>query len=778
MRAGCLLPLLVLGACKPDEELIPLVTVIDAVAPERVELAPAVGQGEVEVPVRLLNRYGAAVEGDEVSVSVSGVTATSDDDTVTIDPSGYGELDVVTTAPEVFTVEIVGAGDASMAIGEAVDCWSVADTLGAWGLRPSWILPSELGEAVWAASLLEGVVLANDMEVWFLGIEPNALPHRVLTMPDPILEIDVVHVDNDGLPDLMVRSEDEVVLLRGRSGGGMSWGAGFAAEGLQLLGSSMDDVNGDTRNDVGFALQGSEGTFLVVMAGDGAWGFEELEEVRFELDYTIVDLELSQSDTDGEAEVAFLESNSVLMRYYWSDDGIWAETFPSSLETHLAEPAVFLGAADMDAGGADDPAMLSHAEDGVEQSVVFYTLDSDTTQYQKSFLAPAWALDDITGDGNADIMALEGGDLHVIHFVVGDGNPDFAYHTVGSMQLFTGTDVDDGPVAGPIAAGLLDGDRLPDLAVYSDGLHLFPGTEVESGWASTDADWTRFDLQLQVDPTFADLDEEAGLDTMAGWINAYAVPTLRTWWMQQDEDSGELILERRGEILFEDNDIPYAVSIHDGLVYGLWDDEGSQLVQLGLDEADTFDERGRVSVEGTQLVTGAFADGAVVAVLTDEGVVTWLDAELATVGNDDVGSFGCVAAGDTDGDGVDELLTASADGCQLLPVDLDADGAEEVATIDDAGLTVAWGDETHNLEGGGYLGAHDLDGDGMPEVLAARGGQLWMHRALSNGFAPGTGLHGATLIQGPLTIDDTNGDGLDDLLAPGEDGTLLLVLGM
>jgi hypothetical protein len=773
-RNVSLLMLLALG-CRPEEELPVLVSIIDASTPERVEVAPAAGYGTLEVPVLLTNRYGAAVAGAEVELSVEGASA--DSSTVAIGPTGYGEIELNADAPGAITVTPVGSADGA-AMGEAVTCWNLAGALPSWDLRPSWLMGPELDGVTAIMPLLEGVVLATELDVWFLGIQPDARPYRVLSMPDPILEMESLHIDNDGVMDLLVRSVDELVLLRGRAGGGMSWGAGFAAEGMELVGASVDDVDGDTRNDVGFALQGSAGAWLVIMAGDGAWGFEELEDQRFELDRSVVDVELSQSDADGRAEVALLESDSVLMRYYWSEpDEAWVETYPSTLETHLAPPASFLGAADLNAGGADEPILLSHAEPGVQQSMIFYTLDGNTTQYQKSYLAPRWALDDLSGDAIPDIIALEEGDLHIIHFTADEGGADFTYHTLGGVYLRTGTDADEMPESGPIAAGMLDGDGVPDLAMATDALHVFPGKQAETAWASRDGRWTSYDLQLLTEPALVDLDGKAGLETLAGWVYSYSVPVLRTWWIEPGPDGDLPNLERRGEILLEDGAEPLSVAIAGDRVWGLVDFDGVQLIALERTDSDTFDELGRTAVDGAALVPGSFADGAELAVVSAEGGVSWFGASLSVLGTDSVGAWGCIAAADTDGDGIDELHTAPDAGCDLLAVDLDGDGTEELVLSDGDGISVDWADVTHSLEGRGRLAARDLDGDGQPEILAAAGGQVWVHRALGAGFAPGGGLHGATVF-GPLAIGDVTGDGLPDLVTVDEDGMWKLLWGV
>ncbi len=774
MRPLALIPLLLMG-WKPEDELATLVSMVDATLPESAELASAAGFGTVEVPVRLLNRYGAAVPGSGVELSVEGAAVAIDDPVVVLDPGGYGILEVEAEAPGAFTVSIASTDD-PVTVGEPVTAWSLGGELPGWGLRTSLPLPAELGPVMFACPLIEGVALATEMEVWYQPVQPDAQAHRVLSMPDPILELEVVHVDVDGVADLMVRSSDEVVLLRGRSRGGFSWGAGFAAEQGVFQGASMDDVDGDTRADLGLAVQSDLGTFLVFMGGDGAWAFEELTERRFEPGYTVVDLQLSQSDSDGMAEVALLKNDSMLMRYFWNEDR-WAETYPSSLETYLAEPASFLGAADLNLGGAEEPILLSHAETSVQQSMIFYTLDDNTVEYQKSYEAPYWGLSDLSGDGLTDIVVWSEGFVHLIHFIATEGNPDFAYHSVGAVQLFTGTDEDESFLGGPIAAGLLDGDDIPDLAMVKDALLVFPGKELEDsdGWASADGRWTSYDLGLLGDPLVLDLDGLPGLDTMAAWVEASTGPALRTWSIAVDPHGEPPSLERRGDAYFAGGAEPLGLVDLDGVFYGLVrQDELVELLAMGPEEDGDYVELGRVSLDAERLVVGSFAEGAALAAVSAEGAVTLLDAALTELGADKVGAHGCVVAADTDGDGIDELITGSDAGCSLLALDLDGDGVDELFGLDADGLSLSWAGLDHPLEGDGAIAAVDLDLDGQPELIAASGGQLRIHRVVGDSLAPGVGLHGVGLFAGTPRFGDFTGDGLPDIVV--QDGAGLLKL--
>jgi hypothetical protein len=583
-------------------------------------------------------------------------------------------------------------------------------------------------------------------------------------------------VDGDGVPDLLVRSRDEVILLRGRSRGGLGWGQGLAAEGREIAGASVGDVDGDGANDVAFALVDGEESTLAVAVGDGSWGFEEDPGLRLDLVFVPVDLSMGEADSAAGAEVGLLTTDSVLMRYHLIGEE-WAEVSPSSRSTDLASPASFLGTADLDAGGADDPVMVAAPVEGVERTVMFYTLEGGTTQYHKNFDSPTFALADLTGDGLPDVVAMEGSDLHAIYFDIDGGAADFGFTTIGAVEVDRG----DGatPVAGPIAVGLLDGDRLPDVLEVDRGLQLFPGREFEGGWAASDAAWSRYDLALGGPPAFADLDALAGLDTMVAWVDLFGVPVLRTWWVQPDEKGGLPELARRGELTFDEGDTPLGLALFGGDAWGLIRrGEATWLVSMVRNEVDNYVPGDSLAVQGGHLVAGAFAGGGEVAVVEDSGEGTVYTAGFAVAGTVSLGTFGCLAAGDPDGDGADEVLGVAGDGCSLLAVDLDGDGMDEVATSDGGGLSAVWGGEEISLEGAGFLGAADLDGDGHPELMATAGGQTWIHRPLAGGFAPAFGLHGVGILAAAPVFGDVTGDGVIDLLGYGADGMLWMAPGI
>ena len=209
-----------------------------------VRVVPSVGVGTVDVPVLLLNSYGAPISGGTVDVSVAGATAVAASTSVATDNWGYAEVQVATSGPEAFTVTPLSSSDGAE-VEVAETCWSVSAGFPDLELMPSWPLDG-VTDAAHLVTVSGGYVVAGANEVWFLPASEGVPPHSVLYLTDPILGIMATQVDADGVFDLLVYSAAEVVLLRGRASGGMSWGAGFGTQnGMSISAVSAEDINAD-----------------------------------------------------------------------------------------------------------------------------------------------------------------------------------------------------------------------------------------------------------------------------------------------------------------------------------------------------------------------------------------------------------------------------------------------------------------------------------------------------------------------------------------------------
>ena len=132
-----------------------------------VELGPAIGQGTIEVPVRLVNTYKASVPGTQLEVSVEGPSATLMDSTVTLDAHGRGSVWVETTGPEVFTVSVTASSD-DAEIGATSQGYSTAVTMPRYAMSTLSALDNSVeSEPNRIANGTGGVTLSIDDELWW-----------------------------------------------------------------------------------------------------------------------------------------------------------------------------------------------------------------------------------------------------------------------------------------------------------------------------------------------------------------------------------------------------------------------------------------------------------------------------------------------------------------------------------------------------------------------------------------------------------------------------------
>ena len=89
-----------------------------------------------------------------------------------------------------------------------------------------------------------------------------------------------------------------------------------------------------------------------------------------------------------------------------------------------------------------------------------------------------------------------------------------------------------------------------------------------------------------------------------------------------------------------------------------------------------------------------------------------------------------VAAGDTNGDGDDEVLTCTETDCSILAVDIGNNGTDEVFISTPETLEVSGWDQMVTYQAGGVLGAGDVDQDGYIDVIASNEDVLWVYRGL------------------------------------------------
>ncbi len=763
---------LLLASCKGCQEqgIDLLLHTIDAASPITLEATPSVGVGQVEVTLRLLNDYGAAVPGGAITAHLEGDAIPSDTIEMSVDAWGYASQPTTTVSAGPFTVTPISSQEAA-APGPSVTNWSLSSQLPTGGLMPAWPLDG-IGSMEYLRALSDGLLLLGTTDAWYLPTDQASPPHRVLAMHDSIQGGLTSHIDGDGVLDAVIWTDTEIAVLRGRNGGGMGWLGGFSTEAAYtVVGVSVGDIDGDWQADLAVALSDGKSSTVRLMTGDGTGGFSEQESIDF--DYVLTDLLLAMSDGDSLAEINGVDSTTTLIRYANLDGYGWVETGPSRLEPGLSSPISFLGAADLDGGGSQDlvlagpPESQSSLDDEEGRKVVYYTFDGSNYEYKLTLPTFHATMGDITGDGISDLVFLEGGQAWIV--TVDDDEPSFVRRNVTGL-----------PESGPIALLDSDGQKLQDLAVASEGLLLFPGQEGndpgtwypwEPSWSGYSLDATGPAIQLM------DLDHDGIVDSVASFTRDQdsGILSMETWALEGDAGESPSFVSGAG-IDFSESAQPLDLLWCDPILQALVeDDEEVSLLSMQMDPYSlATTSSSDLGVNASRIACGSFDDFATLALLNSDGEVVYLDQDLEVTGSEQLGDFQDVAAGDPDGDGLDELLTCDDSQCSILVIDVDGDGLDEVITSMEGLLQVdGWG-ETTSLAGGGTLTAADLQGDGILDVLATDGSLIWLYQGLPGALAPAAGLH--TRQQepaGPASAGDIDGDGKAELVIVTTEGNIL-----
>ena len=752
MRAALLLPLLV--ACQQQaEDPLPLVTAIDGGGPIRVAVAPTLGGLDLDVPVRLLNAYGAAVAGGDVTVSIDGPTASPASLTVSLDGNGLGVARVTTTAPEQVVITATASSDGAE-VGASAPAYAVSDTAPAyataWGSHLGLAdgdLPSH------GAPATGGMAISVEDAVWFVPAAPGAPAVQVADLPFTVEGLQGAHIDRDGLLDLVVFGENQVVLLRGVAQGGHAWAGGYQARAGSVVGAMTSDIDGDRLGDLIVATSRESGGGVQVLVGDGAWGFEALPPL--DLAEEIWSVTGSDEFEDGVPDLSVLTAGrGTIKRYSWRpEEAGWVGASTSELVDYEAtEGARLLPQTDLDGDGRDE-IIIRGAEDRTPHELVFYTLTDPVYRFPLSYPRYEVGLADVDDDGIDDLLVMEEGRITVTS-VNDDG---------GFSEIPVNLPSDRGPVVG----GHFGGDAGADILVATDHALVFPGRTDDDGWDKVRPTWRSFATALAGPILVEDLDGDGSGDSV-GFTSDGTDLVMATWLL--DPSAGQLQFGGRLTLGAVD-----ALGIaHCGpFWYALvGSDDDSTLITFQVDAAAQPQQLASTSTAGSLLACGVLPNG-------NEGVVVsttsgfWIAHGPYGTEQDsgNVGQSGAVALARSGGAGA--LASCPADGCSIAAADLDGDGVDEVARGGDT-VTLEWGGDTLALAGAGHVSFADFDDDGAVDLLATdvATGRVYAWRNLGNQLAPAIVL--ATdrdLGAGPAFISDTTGDGVPELAVIDLDGS-------
>ena len=722
---------------------------------QEVEVLSVSGDLDLSIPVRLVNVYGAAIPGDDVNVSVAGQTASTADSAVNIDAIGYGWVDVSTDQPE--PIQVTAHSD-SYGSSQTVESWATDGDLPLMGLMPAWALANNADAPSDVAAATRGVVALDDDLLWFQPTQPGTPPHRILDAPNTLVGVRTAHLDNDGILDAAAWSATTVFLLRGHENGGMAWGGAFSISDEHLSAHAISDVNiGDIDGDnvLDLAVATNAGTYgaVIVMYGDGIWGFETVEEI--EIDAPLTAILLADTDIDGQDELNLLDTNAKLIRYKRTD-GTWAETGYSQVDTALSNNAAFLGAFDLNQKGADD-LILFDANEGATGSIVWYTMDSGMTRFKLRYPDMSATTGDLNADFVEDLAFISEGNLH---------------HVAWQDETFTERTLASFPTDGVLAVADFDNEDLNELIVANQILRVFPGEENDNGnWTAKEGTWTNFDLGLAGEAIMMDWSGD-GLSDIIGLFDNSGTASVRLWRVAVSNGVTSLTVTDTQAIQSSATPIDLAVCGDD--VWALAEsDTKTKLLHFEVTSSGNASNPESKTVSGDRVVCGDFAAGKAAVILTSDGSVTYYQTDLDQAGTGNVSSAVDVTAGDTNGDGDDEVLTCTETDCSILAVDIGNNGTDEVFISTAETLEVSGWDQMVTYQAGGVLGAGDVDQDGYVDVIASNEDVLWVYRGLKGGLAGPAGLHTRNDVSGVPGVGDAKNNGTTQFFLLGEDGNIL-----
>lgn len=755
-RAAALLFLAGCKGCADDPVVGSDLTAI-AADPTGVFAGESLGAGAAVVPVFATNAAGAPVPSSDFTVDGGA--------DFVMDGLGWGQVTLDASG----AVGVTGGGATAEGYG-----WVTSTPMQGFEL-PAIAVPG-------GASAPSDVALAGRGVAWVSGATvywsaPGGTPVPVATLPSEDGRILAVQADQDGVTDLVAWAGDTALVLRGRDGGGLTFGAGWTAV-ADMVGATVQDLDGDGVADVQVAITDGVGTKVVWMLGDGT-GWAQADSVY--VDYVALGISAEDYSGDGEAEVTLLTEDGLIRRYARYDEG-WQTGSSTDLDVGMGPGTRVYPSADLTEDGSADLIFAGPLSDGSGAQVKVVTAGaasllsyaflgtySDGTQPSDVRIG----VGDLTGDGVPDVSVLSVLGLQRVSWnpslVDAEGNPapNFESANAGSFPLGHG-----------LAVGDLTGDGVHDIVVAApDALITVTGVRLDDdptspyieSWKAQPTGFSLYNLHIAGEPVFVDLNGDGGTDLLS-FTQADTGLALQSYRSYPQTDavpgwalSGATVLATTAE--------PLALEVCDGVAWALTDEaDGVVLRAYALNSAGVAATRlGEWPASGASVLCGPFAasgsapaadvavvdaDAGGVALFTATGPVATIDAPGLSV-----------AAADTDGDGLRELIGLDANAAVAVGR-FGGGAAESVVSLADTELAVT----DPRTVAVGALSVSDADGDGVPDVVLQQDGVVRVYRVQDGlltapeAFYTTRPVGGRRVYFGEVDADDT-----PDLLAVGVD---------
>jgi hypothetical protein len=725
---------LALVGCKKDEVVDEAPgLVMEAPVAEAVDVQTGIVPLGTGVVARAVNAYGIATGSGPLRVSVGGA-----DKDVSFDANGYGAVSLDAEG----SAEVLGA--ALPAEVHAVDADWAGLSLGRGDLAPT--------DAKFAAAATRGWLVAGLYDVWW--VSDLGQTHRVMKLPDGDLinGMRAGHVDSDGVIDAVVWAGDTVYLLRGRSLGGMSWGAGVKAEGYVVGGAAVDDCTGDGIGDVmiGWVSPNDDHHFQVLV-GDGLWALDSYPPV--DLPKPPHGVAIGSNRGEGYPQITITYEDGDYERYEFEPDSEQFRPTGPSLSGGFPAGAQVESGWDVNGDGGEELFFVGPKNQGVPRALYIYNLLPATVTWfaLDDYVEAEFAIADMDGDNTADVAVLPA-DGEVV---------SLTYSGSGYLQDRVGSVGDPGP----LAFSDMNADRAPEMLVAGQALWgRWDGVVV-----TEDDGKVWWNQVVPATPLSADVG-------LAGPVVAYErdgnPATTDLWGFVQDATNTSLVgwTVTAGEtpVVTQVESIPLSSAAAAGVDLAICGGVAWALTETDLHRVD-LGTRARLTLAtaATRLDCGSAPSGAKVALLVG-GTVELRDDALSLVsteGHSGAGDLAVVQLG-----GAPAIGVCDGEGCSAIRWAWAADGGEALVTSDTDGVHVEKADgSVVDLGVSGVPSVSDVDGNGLLDLVVLDSGDqsiVTVFRSTGQGWGPAEAWHHqAGGFQGEAWVADVTGDGLADVIS-------------